>query len=71
MQYRGIICDIRQNSHGKLYGFITQNDGSKIYFNEKSIGLKIASNMINKEVFYDIVDNPKGKKAVNINIIEN
>ena len=71
LQYRGIICDIRQNSHGKLYGFITQNDGSKIYFNEKSIGLKIASNMINKEVFYDIVDNPKGKKAVNINIIEN
>ena len=68
LQRRGKVQCIKQNIKGQWFGFIKTSDGD-IYFNNQGIESYNFTDLLGKDVLYDIGENRFGPKAINIKLI--
>ena len=68
IKYKGIITRLTIMK-SKLSGFILQNDGKEIFFNEKEIINMPKGNLLNKEVLFDIITTGDTQKAINVEFL--
>lgn len=68
LQNRGKVQRIKQNINGQWFGFIETSDGD-IYFNSQGLEDYNFTDLLNKDVLYDIGSNKFGPKAINIKLI--
>jgi len=53
----------------KGFGFITDTDGTDVFFHKNSlVGVAFETLSGGEEVTYEVEQNPKGKRAVNVSV---
>lgn len=69
-KYRGTVLSTRSDKNGKSYGFISRNNKENIFFHSKENPKLSFSNLLYKDVTYEIHFSGNGdEKAINVNIV--
>ncbi len=54
----------------KGFGFITDSDGTDVFFHKNNlVGITFESLTGGEEVTFEVEQNPKGKRAVNVSLV--